>query len=366
MKKETGNYSANRIFSSNKKVTDTESGTCTHRTKNKAGDTAEIPGRLPVITNRQYQHAMTLTKNDAAYLQPLSDNSRLNFKKGVLLLDELPVTSEGLKELFTEEGIEKINFSLLHAVYGIILKRFSEAWHPEDYKTEVITVYYPEFAKNTGKSTNITHNDIKECIKNMKLLGKVVGIISNGTRSGDVLPALLYAGHDSDKNTVSFASPYITRLVKDIYNASIKRDKNRDPLLKKNGEAQMYPAYSYLIDMSIVKEKNKKAVEIVCAVVVLIEQAGNSIPHIRAKTVIERCPLLSKSLDGQSAGNKNNTLKRAFSKAWELLQEKTYLAPAYKNIQLPDSKDRNCIPTSSRLNEVFEFPHEGKCRNPQV
>ena len=74
----------------------------THRTKNKAGDTAEIPDRLPVITNRQYQHAMTLNKNDAAYLQLLSDNSRLDFKKGVLLLDDLPVTSKELKELFTK------------------------------------------------------------------------------------------------------------------------------------------------------------------------------------------------------------------------------------------------------------------------
>lgn len=338
----------------------------THRTKNKAGDTAEIPDRLPVITNRQYQHAMTLNKNDAAYLQLLSDNSRLDFKKGVLLLDDLSVTSKELKELFTKEGIDKINFSLLQAIYGIILQRFSETRHPEDYKTEVITVYYPEFAKKTGKSTNITHNDIKECIKNMKLLGKVVGIISNGTRSGDVLPALLYAGCDNNKNTVSFASPYITRIIKDIYDTSIRRDKKGNPLLKRNGELQMYPSYSYLVNMDIVKERNKKAVEIVLVVAALIEQTGNNTPHIRASTIIERCILLSRSLEGQSAGNKNNILKRSFTKAWELLLQKTQFASAYKNIQLPKPEDRSCIPTSTGLRKVLTFPHEGKCRNPQV
>lgn len=347
-------------------ATDTaDKGITVHRTKSKAGNTAKIPDRLPVITNHEYQNAMTFNKNSNACLQLLSDKSRLKFKKDVLLFNGFPVTSADLQELYTEDGIEKINFSLLMAIYGIILQRFSES-QPENYKTEIITVYYPEFAKKTGKSTNITHRDMGECIKNMKLLGNVVGIIGNGTKSGDILPALAYIGSDADKNTVSFASPYITRLVKDIYEASIKGDKKGRPLLKKNGEPQMYPAYSYLIDMGIVKEKNKKAVEIVCAVVALIEQAGNNIPHIRVRTIIERCPLLSRSLQGKPNGNKNNFLKRAFTKAWDLLQKKTYLSSVYKNIQLPDPKDKPSIPTSSKLGKVFTFPHEGKNKNPQV
>lgn len=115
--------------------------------------------------------------------------------------------------------------------------------------------------------------------------------------------------------------------------------------------------------MGIAKEKNKKAVEIVFIVVALIEQAGNTIPHIRAKTIVERNTLLHKSLAGQTSGNKSTLLKRAFSKAWQLLREKTYLAEAYKNIQLPDPKDATAIPTASALDMVFTFPHDGKNKN---
>ena len=348
-------------------ATDTADRSITvHRTKSKAGNTAKIPDRLPVITNHEYQNAMTLNKNNIAYLQMLSDKNRLKFKKDILLFNDLPATSAGLQELYTENGIEKINFSLLMAIYGIILQRFSECQQKEGYKTEVITVYYPELAKKTGKSLHITHNDIEGCAKNMKLMGKLIGIIGNGTKGGDILPVLAYIGSDANKNTITFASPYITRIVKDIYEASIKKNKKGEPLLKKNGEPQMYPAYSYLIDMSIVKERNKKAVEIVCAVVALIEQAGNNIPHIRTMTIIERCPLLFRSLHGQTNGNKNNLLKRAFAKAWDLLLKKTYLSSVYKNIQLPDPKDKPSIPTSSKLNKVFTFPHEGKSKNPQM
>lgn len=363
MKKQTKTTTA--TDSTNKTDTVTNRSITGYRTKNKAGNTTKIPDRMPVITNHEYQNAMTLNKNNTAYLQLLSDKSRLKFKKDILLFNELPTTSADLQELYTEDGIEKVNFCLLMAIYSIILQRFSES-QPENYKTEIITVYYPEFAKKTGKSTHITYKDIEECIKNMKLLGNMVGIIGNGTKSSDILPVLACIGNDADKNTISFASPYITRIVNDIYGASIKRNKKGEPLLKKNGEPQMCPAYSYLIDMSIVKEKNKKAVEIVCAVVALIEQAGNNIPHIRIRTIIERCPLLSRSLYGQSSGNKNNFLKRAFAKAWDLLQKKTYLSSVYKNIQLPDPKDKPSIPTSSKLDKVFTFPHEGKNKNPQV
>ena len=352
--------------STDKTDTAANGGITGHRTKNKAGDTAEIPDRMPVITNNEYQNAMTLNKNSTAYLQMLSDKSGLKFKKDLLLFNGRPATSAGLQELYTEDGIEKINFPLLMAVYGIILQRFSECQQKEGYKTEVITIYYPELAKKAGKSLHITQNDMEGCAKNMKLMGKLVGIIDNGTKNGDILPVLAYIGNDADKNTISFASPYITRIVKDIYAASIRRDRKGESLLKKNGEPQTYAVYSYLIDMGIVKEKNKKAVEIVCAVVALIEQAGKKLPHIKAETIIERCPLLSRSLQGQSNGNKNNLLKRAFTKAWELLREKTYLNPVYQNIQLPDPEDKSSIPTSSRLGMVFYFPHEGKDRSPQV
>lgn len=68
-------------------------------------------------------------------------------------------------------------------------------------------------------------------------------------------------------------------------------------------------------------------------------------------------------MEGQTTGNKNTLLKRAFVKAWQLLRKKTFLAGTYKNIHLPDPEDPAVIPKVSTLNMVFSFPHEGKNKN---
>ena len=51
------------------------------------------------------------------------------------------------------------------------------------------------------------------------------------------------------------------------------------------------------------------------------------------------------------------------AKAWELLRTQTLLTKCYKNIKLPDPKASDfCkyIPTTSTLDTIYEFPHEGK------
>ena len=90
--------------------------------------------------------------------------------------------------------------------------------------------------------------------------------------------------------------------------------------------------------------------------------------------------MLKQSLENTSdTSNQNKILKRAFSKAWELLVTQTDLSVKYKNIQLPiipnssikDPKEKKrlerefrtkWIPTMSNLDMVFEFPHEGKIK----
>ncbi len=328
------------------------------RTKAKAGDTAKIPAKLPIITNPAYQNALTFIKNASAYLQSLSDTSNLKYSAGTFLYNGLPATQEKLSPLYTNENLEAFNLPLLLALYGIILysSPLADGW---DYDKKT-TIYFPEFANKIGKAPNIGKRDITEYTNDIRSFQTVVGIIGNGTNGNGILPVISYVEQDEQTHTISFSSPYMVKLMHDIHEASIRKNKKGQPLLKKNGEPMMLPSHSYIVDMSIVSEKNKKALEIVFVIVALIEQAGNGTPHIRADTIISRCPRLHKSLAGQSAGNKNNLLKRAFSKAWDLLREKTALATVYNNIQLPNAKDIAAIPTSSTLSMVFTFPHSGK------
>lgn len=93
----------------------------------------------------------------------------------------------------------------------------------------------------------------------------------------------------------------------------------------------MEVSHSYLIKSSIVKERNKRAVEIVMVVVTTIEQSGKNTPHLKANTIIDRIPQLKKTYNDTPVKHKNRVLARAFKKAWELLETQTNLR---KNIQI--------------------------------
>lgn len=334
-----------------------------YRTKAKAGNTDKVPPHLLVISNDKYQNAMSLNKNDTAYMQMVSDNSKLRFENGILTFKGFPATPAELQEIYTEEGIEKINIPLLMVIYSIIHEKFSETMPENQNINERINIYYPELAKGIGKSPKITKSDVQDCIHNIKLFEKLIGIITNGTGSTDILPVIYNAEYDTTKNVISFTSPYIVKLIREIYTASIRTNKKKQVQLKKNGHPQMVASHSYMIHMDIAKEKNKKAVEIVFIVVAVIEKAGKHNPNIKAETIIERSCLLKHSLHGQTAGNKTNILKRTFRKAWELLREKTDLISAYEDIHLPDPEDISVIPTSATLDINFKFPNNGKPQN---
>lgn len=335
-----------------------------YRTRKKSGAFTQIPTTIPAITNKSYQNAMTLNPDDNAYLQPLSSLENLVFENGILYFDNLPATAAKLSNRYTKEGIDNINLPILRMFYSIIMEGFLKTWNEDQSVDEVITIYYPDLAKRMGKSSNISQSDIDSFISTITSFQNIMGIVDKGTRGNDILPVLVYMGNDVEKNIIRFSSPYMVRVIQDIYKASIRKSKVVLPETGKPKSIKTLPSHSYLIKSSITKEKNKKAAEIVFIIVTLIEQAGNSTPHIKASTIVERNAQLKESINSsKSTSDKNKKLNRAFSKAWELLRTQTTLLETYKNIQLPDPKapDFNkYIPTTSTLDTVYEFPHDGK------
>ncbi|MGN1106542.1 MAG: hypothetical protein ACI4RH_07810, partial [Huintestinicola sp.] len=335
-----------------------------YRTRKKSGTMTPIPATIPTITNKSFQNAMTLNLDDKAYLQPLSSLDNLVFENGILYFDGLPATAAKLSNRYTKEGIDNINLPILRMFYAIIMERFMKTWNEDKSIDEVISIYYPDLAKRMGKSSNISRLDIENFISTITSFQNIMGIVDKGTRGNDILPVLVFMGNDVDKNIIRFSSPYMVRVIQDIYKASIRKSKVDLPITDKQGNVLTLPSHSYLIKSSITKEKNKKAVEIVFIIVTLIEQAGNNVPHIKAETIVERNAQLRESLTAsKSTSDKNKKLSRAFTKAWQLLRTQTDLMTAYKNIVLPDPKAPDFgkyIPTTSTLDTVYEFPHEGK------
>lgn len=169
-------------------------------------------------------------------------------------------------------------------------------------------------------------------------------------------PVMNFIGYEGTDNTIQFASPYINKVIMTIFQASIQKDKNGKPKLKANGQPFLRPSHSRLIKPDIVKERNKRAIEIVCVVVALIERAGNRTPHIKVRTIIERCPDLRNAMAAAAtSSDRAKVMNRAFTGAWRLLRTQTGLTEVYRDIQLP-----TIAPKLTQLDKVFNFPHHGK------
>ena len=106
-----------------------------------------------------------------------------------------------------------------------------------------------------------------------------------------------------------------------------------------------------IIYTSIAKERNKRAVEIVFAIVTMIEQSTDENVCITVRDIFDRSPQLVEALNNTiRTANKNTLLKRAFSKAYELLEKKTTLKEHYPYMVF--SEELLGIPTVSTLNEM--------------
>lgn len=328
-----------------------------YRTQSKAGNTAKIPEQIAVITNAQYQNALSLFQAGSAYLQPSGINvNDLEIKGGEIYIKGVRHTKAQLKTTFSDKVPENIDLTFLQLCFSIILANFSATMIEDNSLNLVVNIYYPALARALGDERSTSRRYVEAFISKVLDFQNMLGIIN-----GEIQPVLMYAGEDENRGIVRISSPYLTKVISQIYGASIRTDRNGNPKLKKNGEPLMLPSYSYLIKSSLAKERSRNAAENVRIIVALIEQAGDHIPHIRASSIVERNPQLQASLDGLKASDKNKVLKRTFSKTWELLRTQTDIDKVYKNIKLPDPNDPVYLPTYKNLeNTVFEFPHEGK------
>lgn len=337
--------------------------TSAYRTKSQAENAVrEIPTQLAVPTMQNYQYVMSLKASGNAYLQPLASTDGLKFSDGRMYFigNEIqPVSEVELQNMVTNEGIESIELGMLRIFYSIILTEFEKTKCTQI--RDVITLYVPDLAESMGLQRNLNKAAIQRIIDNIQSFHTIVGVM-HGTRNGkpsqSLYPVLNFEGYDDKRNTISFSSPYMNMVIKTVYRLAIELKKNGEPKLTRRGDVIRRPSHSFLVKTSIVKERNKSAVENVMIIVQLIEQCGNNTPHISALTMIERNPQFEQRL--AAAKNKTTLLKRTFETTWRILREQTHLAEKYPGIELPDPNDPAMIPTVKNLNTiVFTFAHHG-------
>lgn len=355
----------------------------TYRTRSKAGEdvTRNLPTHVPTPTLTNYEYATSLNREGNAYLiQIMMSMDKLEYKNGKLYFKgDLKVASEAeLKKIAeiskkkkdnnnTDESnskIESINLPFLRFYYGMLTKEYEISIEKNEDIPDVTTFYLPDLAEARGLGRNINEKTIQAIIDDISGFHNIAGIMHinrNGRIDENIFPVLVFMGYDAGKNTISISSPYLLRIVKGLYHASIKKDKNGKQKVSRGGIVQRIPINSYLVKSEILKERNKTAVENVFLIVTGIEKAGGNGYNIAAKTLIERNPQLKERL--KSSKNPSRVLRTCFKKTWELLSTMTDLKEKYKNIRLPNPNDPADIPTIGTLDKfVLVITHDGKIK----
>jgi hypothetical protein len=346
-----------------------------NRTKKQAeaaGAIISMPGTLALPTLVPFQQVISTVENPAARLQPVVQElvKNLMFEDGKLYFAGHEAEGVDLVEYYDRrpQAVSELDLPMLRAIYSVILQDVGEmlsnpsavekmATDPQ-YIGHSVKISITEFMHMLGYEKNGSRENEQLTVKKIMQFNKVIGIMKSnygGRKRESLYPVMLFMGYDSTDGTVRFASPYINKVIVDIAQASIRLDSKKQPMLSKSGKALTKPTYTYLVKSSIAKEKNQRAVEIVCIITTLIEQSGDNTPHIKARTIVERVPDLQYAIQTATPADANKALKRAFSKAWELLHTQTRLEETYKDIKLP-----SIVPTMGTLDMIYDFPHNGK------
>lgn len=346
----------------------------TYRTKSKiVGAVQHYPQSLAIITNGSYQSGLSFFRRGLANLHMLSSTEGLIFRDGGIVRNGMKLNINQISALITNQGIDNVDLPLLWAIYTILLTLWVASADKEHWTRDRLTIYLPDLAVYLGKSRNIGSKDIAAIIRKLDACRNVVGVIRDaGNPCGMSIYPVLLSHYDDAANTVQLRVPYMARLIREVYHASIRCDKNGKPKYKRNGDPILAPSYIYLIGSSIAIARNKRAAEIVVVVVTTIEQAGGpriskdgtvkpATPHLRARTIIERVPFLGQCLvHAGTTSDRNKVLRRAFVGAWSLIRSETSLAERYPGIRLPDPDNPEDIPTIATLDMTYVFAHNGK------
>ena len=326
----------------------------------------EVPGNLKVITKEGFQLAITPSAGKSGQYLAFYDYKGEELGNDGSILRADPQKKMYFADMFAKKPVTELDAPFLNVVFSAIYDEFEKSSFSKF--NETISFYVPEFLQRTLTDSNkkpasgISDLQIASFLDKIKSYHNVAGIVTRNGRES-IYPVLNFSGYDGEKNVISVQSPYLCRVVSDLREASVKKDKKGQAILE-GGKEVLEPHISELVHTSIDgATKNKLAIGIVLRCVQTIEMAGpKNLPHISAETLVEEVPGFKERLNAQK--NKRRLLQKTFSKAWELIRTHTDLQKKYMDIALPDPDNPAHIPNISTLKKtVFEFPHNGTVKD---
>ena len=326
------------------------------------------------ISDKDFQFALTPNKNKNAYITLMREHimEKLTFDNGELsILDSDIAPAELKKETASGlQDIKSLDLPLLRQVFTAV------------YNSEIkgdahtITVHAPSFFREMGidvrKVPDLEEYNQGKATNRQRKLNDVFGKLRQfenciGVSEGAYYELLRVIVIDTQRNTITFATPYMNHILRKISEKNIERNRAGKYLYDN-------PGYNMLMHAAIASERNKPAVEIVNRITAGLLQRGGTadaaLPQNKKKVMrnktritykitynglIKDIPDLHQSLEASTTADKNKQLSRAFKKAFELLRTKTDIYRYYINLKISPE----WAPTSSALSDTLTITHEG-------
>lgn len=321
-----------------------------YKTGKRAKGRDSLPKRIPIISREPYLRAISFQKNKDAYMRQIDDSKELpeiqslRFLYGAFLL-KFPVDPN-------TDDLEKI---------------------PDGWLDQTITIYLRDYMEAIGLGKNSGDASLEAIKKKISGYENLMGVIREekyGLATYKEYPVVKNYFYDESDKTITFASPYIMALIRRVESARIATNKKGEPIRYEDGKFKLLPAYSCQLHPEILKEKNRRAVEITGVFATLTDRAGSPIEgekerkvNISSSEMLERCVELKVAYEEQKTDSKKDrVLERSFKKSYKLLRTHTDLQKCYKNINLPDHKDEECIPKTEQIDKALIITHEGKIK----
>lgn len=328
----------------------------------RAGDLVSAGFYQYVISDKKYQGALTTQANKNAYIALMNPDffKRLDFENGTVMFDKetAGIVKQYSKGKYTD--VQDLDFPLLQQLYTAAVK--SNIRHD----AFTITVSLPQFFREMG--IEVSKGNAPDIMGKLHSFENCVGIMP-GTQTVSKLFSIIQL--DMKNQTMTFAVPYIMKL------SEVLAEKNHVEKKTRQGALIDYqqPYHNTLVHSSIAKERNKTAVELVYLITTGLLQRGY-LPDIQtyrkkgAKTqypervtysisfrsLINNAPLLRGRIQlYKETSNKNNALRRAFEKAYQLIDKKTDAAEWFVDLH-----GNRIIPTMATLDDELTFTHNGR------
>lgn len=312
------------------------------------------------ISDKKYKFALTTKKNKSAYIQVVKPGffEKLDFTGGVITWDREVAGVIKNNRRGSYEDIQDIDPALLTQIYTAAVKAH------KSYNGFTITVYLHKFLREMGIDPG--KNNAPDIMRKLQSFENCVGVMPG---TGIIAKLFSIIEINALDNTMTFAVPYIFRLIDEL------ESKNKIERKTKDGEYEyIAPYHNMLVYSTIANERNKTAVELVYLIIAGLHQRGkvpdantyakkdmqHRDPHLVTYqtsfgSLVDDTSILSGRIQAyKSTADKNKALRRAFEKAYQLIETKTDAGEYFIDLQIP-----KIIPTISTLDDKLIISHRG-------